>query len=35
MNDWREMDEALRDGTKILGKYDDGEYLVFWSDDRT
>jgi hypothetical protein len=35
MSDWRAMAEAPRDGTEVIGKYDDGEYLVFWSDDRT
>lgn len=29
---WRPMDEAPKDGTEIIGEYEDGECGIFWSD---
>lgn len=31
-NDWKPMDTSPIDGTTIIGKYDDVECAIFWSD---
>lgn len=32
VSEWQKMEDAPRDGTAIVGLYDDGEAVIMWSD---
>lgn len=35
IKDWKNIDSAPTCGEVIVGLYEEGESLIFWSDDRT